>query len=468
MAGEHAKLPPGPSEASVVQGFKFGRDPFGYLAENGKKFGGAFTMRFPMDAPRVVVSDPSHVRQVFALKPDAYSAELTNVPVNLGEASLLFLDGERHRRDRQLLMPALHGERLRGYARTMFDVTNDFVDGWKPGDVIDMKRLLHDVTFVILLKCLFGASEQRDVDRLKTSLGSWIDRVMTPEAFMIGLAFGPRRVRAFLEGTVRRGGKSRIQWLERMPWNQAAAAKADAIQLLRDEIRKCRATGSNGRSDVLAIVANAKYEDGSPIDEEHAIDELVTMLVGGHETTANSLAWAICHIVPRADVTKKIRDEIAATFGAGPLEPARAGELKYLDACISETMRRTPIAPAVSRTMAKPFSVGPWLIPTGGIVFPSTYLTHHREDLWGDPFAFRPERFLQKDGAPPDQFFPFGGGRRTCIGMAFAYFEMRILLMVMLQRAKLRRESESLAGEFRAMTAVPKDCTVVVEEVRAR
>jgi len=461
-----ANLPPGPSEPAFVQGFLFGRDPFAYFERCSRDHGSAFTMRFPGDPPRVVVSEPAHVRQVFALKPDAYAASKVQVPINLGEGSLLFLDGEPHRRDRQLLMPSLHGDRLRSYAGTMFSVTDQFVDRLRAGEELDLKLFLHELTLDILMACLFGESNEADARLLRRGITGWIDRVLTPEMFIAGIAFGPQRVRRFLERSTERAGKSRLGVFERLPWNRAGRAKAEAMELLRREVRRCQETGAGGRSDVLATIATARYEDGEPIEVDHAVDELFTMLVGGHETTANTLAWALRHILSRADVRGRIDAEIAALFGAEPPDATRAAELVYLDACLQESMRRTPIAPAVSRNLTRPLTLEPWTIPSGGIVFPSIYLTHHRRDLWHEPYAFRPERFLEPGGVPKDQFFPFGGGRRACIGMAFAYFEMRIVLLRLFTRVDLELCSDSMQSVFRGMTAVPKECRAVVRSVR--
>lgn len=463
---EDEKLPPGPSDHPVLQGLRFGRDPFGFLDECSRRYGGAFTMRFPRDPPRVVVSDPAHVRQVFALKPDAYAASQVQIPVNLGARSLLFLDGEEHRRDRQLMMPALHGDRLKSYARTMFDVTLQHVRRLPRDQRLDMKRVLHEITFDVLTACLVGGSEPGRAARVRGALADWIHVVFTPEAFLLGLMMGPRKLRALLDRATERGGRARAPLLERAPWNRAGRAKHEAMRILREEVEACRGSRGAERSDVLATIASATYEDGTPIAVDHAVDELVTLLVGGHETTANSLAWVLCHVLPREDLLARLAEERQRVFPGGKVDPTRASELRLLEACILETMRRTPIAPAVNRNLLKPLALEPWLVPAGGIVFPSTFVTHNRADLWDRPREFQPERFLERDSVSPDRFFPFGGGRRTCIGNAFAMFEMRIVLLALLGEVELARVSPSMDAEFRALTSVPRDCDVIVRERR--
>jgi cytochrome P450 len=340
------------------------------------------------------------------------------------------------------------------------------MDRLRVGQELDLKLLLHELTLDILIACLFGASNEADAGRLRRGITGWIDRVLSPEAFLAGIAFGPQRVRRFLERSTERGGKSSFSPFEQLPWNRAGRAKADAVDLLRSEVRRCQQHGAGGRTDVLATVATARYEDGAPIEVDHAVDELFTMLVGGHETTANTLAWALRHILASREVRGRIDAEIASLFGDAEPDPTRASDLTYLDACLQESMRRTPIAPAVSRNLLKPLTLEPWTIPAGGIVFPSIYLTHHKRELWSEPYAFRPERFLEPGGVPKEQFFPFGGGRRTCIGMAFAYFEMRIVLLRMFTRVELELRTTSLQSVFRGMTAVPKECRAVVRSTR--
>jgi len=455
-------LPPGPWEPPLVQAIRFGRDPYGYLQRAARRHGAVFTLRLPGDPPRIVVSEPSLVRQVFALEQDEIRAS-TNVPANLGEHTLLFLDGEPHRRDRQLLTPVLHGNRLRGYALTMQEVTEHALARLRPGQRVDLHALLQEITLEVILRCVFGVHERAQLERITRPAMQWLEGTFVPLLFFAGMIVGWDRVRAMLDRAVARARVRPVRGLAaRLPWNRIGRAKAELVAYLRADLERCREHGSEGRTDILALLADARYEDGRPMTIEHAIDELVTMLVGGHETTANTLAWALSHVLPRPDVLARIDVEREACFAAGPIDPGRCHALEYLEACIKESMRLTPIAPAVPRTLARDVTLGPWRLPAGVLVYPAVYVTHHRADLWPEPEAFRPARFLGEDKAGNDRYFPFGGGRRACIGMAFARFEMRIVLTTMLARGRWRLcDERPKRPRIRGFTIAPHEVAAI-------
>jgi cytochrome P450 len=455
------KLPPGPREPALVQAIRFGRDPYRFLARGAARYGTVFTMRLPGDPPRVVISEPTLVRQVFAMKADEILASKGGIPVNLGEHTLLFLDGEAHRRDRQLLTPVLHGEQLKGYAQAMQRVTEDVLAELAPGQTIDLQELLQRITLEIILRCVFGVG---DVQRLGRPVVEWLEGTFVPAAFFLGMLAGWKRVRDGLDRAVARALQDPVRGPRaRLPWHKVGRAKAEVIAALRTDLERCRQHGTNGRSDILAMLADARYEDGTPMTIAHAIDELVTMLVGGHETTSNTLAWTLAHVLPRPDVLARIAEERRACFGDAAIDPSRCHELAYLDACIKESMRLTPIAPAVPRVLAHDYTLGLWRLPAGAILFPCTYVVHHRPDLWPEPERFEPQRFIGEDKVAADRYFPFGGGRRVCIGMAFARFEMRIVLTTLLARRTLRLErTETPHPIIRGLTVAPQQVSARV------
>jgi len=204
------------------------------------------------------------------------------------------------------------------------------------------------------------------------------------------------------------------------------------------------------------------------MEVDHILDELVVLILGGHETTANTLAWAFAHLLPRRAMVEKAQSEIARVFRGGPVSPSRSDELPYVEACIKEAMRMTPIAPAVPRMLARPLTLGDYHLPTGTILWPAVYLTHHREDLWPEPNEYRPERFIAAPNPSKNNFFPFGGGRRACLGMAFATVEMRILFSEILSRADLSLlPSPKAEAIFRGMTIAPAEgLSMKVERLR--
>lgn len=463
-------LPPGPSESPFVQAAQFGQDPYAFLERQGRRFGSIFTIRLPGDAPRIALSEPALIRQVFALKPEQISAARAGFPVNFGERSMLLLDGEAHRRDRALIMPPLHGERLPGYARAMRDATTRALDALRPGEEVDLLPLLQGVTLDVILRCVFGVDDPVRLARIRAPVLGWLDRVSVPQVFAAGMMLGWGRVRRFLDAaTADADAAARHPLRRHLPWNRAGRAKAEVMRWLRDDLLRCRAEGTAGRSDILAMLADARYEDGSPMDLDQAVDELVTLLVGGHETTANTLGWTFAHVLADPAVRARLRDEREAHFGDGRVDPTRTQGLAYHAACVEEAMRRTPIAPAIPRVLATSLELGGYTLPPDTILFPCTFLAHHREDLWDAPRAFRPERFVEAARVPADRFFPFGGGRRACIGMAFARLEMRVVLATVLERAELTLCRAALPRPVvRGMTVAPDAVRVTYAPRAAR
>lgn len=460
-------LPPGPPEPALVQAIRFGQDPYAFLKACARRYGDVFTLRLPGDPPRIVTSDPSHIRQIFALRADEYIAREQSFPLNVGESSLLFLDGAQHQRDRQLMMPHLHGERLRGYANLMKETADEVIDRWTEGQTVAIQPALQEVTLNVVLRCIFGLTDRALAERIRAPLVAWMDEVLKPSMFFSSVLIGQTRFRRLLDSMAHRFTRRGARRSRFIPWSHASAAKAEVIVFLRDEIARCRSEGTHGRTDVLALLANSHYEDGALMEVDHTVDELVTLLVGGHETTSNTLAWALCHILPRPDVLAAIEAERARVFGDGPIDPTRTAELPYLDAAIKESMRLSPIAPSVTRILTRPLTLGALTVPASAMVWPCIYLAHHREDLWPDPERYRPERFL--DGAPSQShFFPFGGGRRTCLGMAFANVEMRIVIAEILARTRLRlAPGARVQAEFRGITIAPSDgLRVIIDELR--
>jgi cytochrome P450 len=446
-------LPPTSSESPFTQAVRLGADPFGYLSELETKLGDTFTLRLPFDRPRVATSDPAAIRQIFALKPDEFSNAKIAFPLNIGRWSLLFLDGDEHRRHRQLMMPHLHGDRLRSYARTMQRITQRELARVRPGDVLELHELLRKVALDVVLECVFGLREGADSRAIGDPAIAWIDGVMRPQTFLVASLVGYTRVRRFLDADVDRRADRRSPAL--LPWQGWSDAKNRTLAALRERVERARDSEDSG-DDVLSLLAHARFEDGTQMEIEAILDELATLLVGGHETTASALTWAVAQLLVNPHTLDAARDELRATFGGAWPDPTRAGELRTLDAIIKESMRLSPIAPAVTRHLVKPQRLGRWDVPADTIVWPCVALAHRRAESFPDPLRFDPARFL---GETPSTnvFFPFGGGRRTCIGMAFATFEMRVVLAELLARLDLSLVVPGLpAAEIRGATIAPR------------
>ncbi|MEO7331881.1 MAG: cytochrome P450 [Minicystis sp.] len=458
-------LPPGPAISSFRQGARFGTNPFAFLEECARAYGDCFTLRLPGDPPRVVCSNPEDVRRIFALEPDRYASHDVSIPLNLGERSLLFLDGDKHLADRRLMVPPLHGEHLDGYGRLMQAIVQRALTDWPRGEPVSFHARMQWVTLSVIMGCVFGIDEEQRLSRLRTLTTEWLDGTLTPLVFLISVAVTASRVRRFLDAEV---AKSRDRpdrgapW-RFLPWQRLADTKSEIERILGEEIDRAKAEGAEGRSDVLAMLVRARYEDGGAMEQASLLDELLTLLVGGHETTANALCWAMMHLLQNPETLAAARAELDAAFPEGAVDPARARKLPYLEACIKESMRLSPIAPAVGRTLTQPLSLTRAEIPAGTILWPCVYLTHRRADLWPEPTRFQPQRFLGEQKLSPNQFFPFGGGRRRCTGMVFAGMEMQIVLAELLLRAELRlAPTTAPAPVMRGITVSPADGLRVV------
>jgi cytochrome P450 len=238
-------------------------------------------------------------------------------------------------------------------------------------------------------------------------------------------------------------------------------------EILFAHIARRREAGCAGRDDVLAMLIEARDETGQPMSDVELRDELITLLVAGHETTATSLAWVFYRILRHPDVLEKLRAELRQVVGPGPVAPQHVAKLEYLDATIKETQRLNPILPLTGRRLQKPMCIGRRDLPAGAVAAPCIYLTHRRLDLWPDPERFDPERFVGKRPSPYE-FFPFGGGVRYCLGAAFATYEMKIVLAQVLSRVALRPvPGHTVRVVRRGITFAPSAGMLVVLDAHA-
>ena len=363
----------------------------------------------------VFFSDPAVIRQVFTGDAERLQAGQANSKVFrliVGPNSVLVLDGARHKRERKLLMPPFHGERMRLYGDMMCEITDRSIDTWPVETPFPIQPCMQEITLDIILRAVFGVNEDAHHSRLRALLMEY-QRVMVGRNFFLTL----------------------------IAWRRLTRLQRAIDRLLYDEIKRCREETEAGRTDIMAMLVAARAEDGQPMSDEEIRDELITMLLAGHETTATALAWVIHRLLQNPNVLASARAEVASVIGDGGNAPrpdaGQIGELKYLDAVIKETARLNPVVPIVVRLIETDTHIGGYDLPAGSIVAPCIYLTHRRPDLWSDPEGFKPERFIARR-TDPYTFFPFGGGVRYCIGAAFATYEMKIVLARLLARVSLR------------------------------
>jgi cytochrome P450 len=423
--------------APVRQLLHFGRDPYDFLANAEARYGDHFISRLLGDRPRLWVSNPETIKQVLSLPRDAY-VHANDIPLNIGERSVLFANGPRHQQDRVRLRGPLRGDRMRAYGPMMLGAAQASYARLEVHAHLDMRSVFQELALDVILRCVFGVEVAARLDRLRTSLGAWLEASLSPAWFIAGTLFRAERVRRFLDRSVETAKHRR--WRRRLlPWDRAVQAKVEVDALVLEEIARCRAAPS-GREDILAqIILGGEGDDR---DDAYLLSTLLTLLVGGHETSANSLCWALHHVLPRADVLARMREEIAAAFGGGAIEPRRIGELPYLEAVLKESARLSPASIGIARVPTHPLRVGDHEIPAGLCINLTSYLTQRRSDLWPEPLEFCPERFLERRPTP-NAYFPFGGGARLCIGQPFAEYEMRVALAELVAHHQLRPDPAS-------------------------
>ena len=445
-------LPPGPREPRLVQALRYAIGPYAAQERATRLFGECYTVQ--AFGPRMVVfSDPETAKEIFTDGAGALQAGAANADVLapiLGRRSILILDGERHIRERRLMGPPLHGERMHVYGRLMQEIAERVVEAWPIGQAFPIQREMQTITLDVILRAVFGLDEASTFARVRAPIVRFLR--LADSAAAPFLAIRPLQIEL--------GGVT--------PWGRFVRDRSEVRRLLLSEIARRRTDGTAGRTDILSLLVEARDEDGEPMRDEELLDELFTLLMAGHETTATSLAWVFWHLLRHPDVVERLRGELEHVGEGGRLTPESVVHLEYLDAVIKESARLTPVATNVMRRLDRPARIGGWDLPAGINVSVSIYATHHRADLWPEPERFDPDRFV---GARPaaHTYFPFGGGVRRCLGAAFATYEMKVVLAEVLSRVELRiAPGYRMRPVLRTITVAPSRGMPVVVERRLR
>jgi cytochrome P450 family 135 len=398
-----------------------------------RRYGDVFTIRIAYEGNWVLLADPEAVKQVFTGDPRVFHAGEGNqiVAPILGRNSILVLDEKPHMSQRKLLLPPFHGGRMQAYERTMTEVAAAEIESWPTGTPYRLRPRMQAITLDIILRTVFGVSDEERMGALREALRDFLDLTTDPRAILPVLLVGPERVRRL--GPFRR----RIDRVDELIYRQIAERRAAA------DVER--------REDILSMLIAARHEDGSPMSDEEMRDELLTLLVAGHETTATSLGWAVERLARHPRKLARLREEV------------EAGEDGYLTATIQETLRLRPVISIVLRRLTEPVEIGGWELPAGVSVAPCVYLVHRNPEIYPNPDAFEPERFLDN---PPGTYtwIPFGGGVRRCLGASFAQFEMAVVLRELVKRWQIRPADPKPERVFRrAITETPRhDATVVL------
>jgi cytochrome P450 family 135 len=426
-------LPPGPRMPSAVQTAIWFRQAQWLLSQCASRFGETFTLRILHEGDWVVLSNPDHVKQVFTGDPSIFHAGEGNrilLPV-LGPHSLLLLDESEHIQQRKLLLPPFHGARMQGYRELMRKAAVAEIEGWPQHEPYRLRPRMQAVTLEIILRAVFGLSEGERIERLRAALRRLLDFLTRPLMLLVPVLMGPERLDRF--GPFR-------------------ALMREVDSLIYEEIAERRQAGDLAdRADIMSLLLQARdAETGAPMGDAELRDELLTLLVAGHETTANALAWAVERLARHPEKLARLKAEVTA------------GEARYMDAVVTETLRLRPVISLVARRLTAPVQIGDWQLPAGVTVTPCIYLMHRRPEVYPNPERFEPERFLDR---PPGTYtwIPFGGGVRRCIGASFAQFEMGVVLAEVVRRWNIEPARPASESVFRrAITETPRHDAEVV------
>jgi cytochrome P450 len=394
-----------------MQGMGFWTRPLAYFERCRARYGKRFTIHLPLSPPFVYISEPDQVKEMFRAPPDVlHPGEGAKVLEPLiGANSVILLDESAHMEQRKLMLPAFHGEKMAALSELMAELAERDVAGWPRNEPIELHSRMQALTLEIILRAVFGVDPGTRLDALRERLARM-------------LAFGDQPMSMLPpnpEGLVTKA-------LERVgPYAEFLRVQRVTDALMFELIDERR--GGHGGDDILAMLLEARHDDGSPMSDQELRDELMSLLVAGHETTASTLAWAFERLSREPRVLARLVEEVDA-----------GEDDSYATATIQETLRRRPVLPnAAPRFVMEPVEVGGWRYPEGVCLVASAYLLHHDPDLYLDPYTFRPERFL--DEAPGTYtWIPFGGGRRRCIGASFAMLEAKLVLRTVLSQCEVR------------------------------
>ena len=437
------KLPDGPQTLSLLHRIQRITKPLEFLETYAQHYGDIFTLPLAIGQENdlmVLISNPQGIQEIFSTDPDKLDSggDGTRLPF-LGEQSLIALSGERHKRQRKLLTPPFHGERMRAYGQLIRGITEQVTSQWTIDKPFSMRSSTQRISFQVILKAVFGLEEgprYQEIDRLLTSRFEGAKSI-----FRSILLFFPVLQK---------------DWGPLSPWGRLMQNERDIDKLIYAEIAERRGNPHSSRTDILSLMITARDEQGQPMTDVELRDELITLLVAGHETTATTLAWAFYWIHHQPEVREKLLQELDVLGNNS--DPMEIFKLPYLDAVCKETLRIYPVALlAFQRRVKSPLQIMGYQFQPGTFLAPCIYLTHHREDLYPEPKRFKPERFLERQFFPYE-YLPFGGGNRRCIGMAFAQFEMKLVLATILSHWELAlADSKPVKPVRRGLLMAPSD-----------
>ena len=429
-------LPPGPRWPALLQSAALMRFRHRFVPAMHRRYGDVFTVRLvPGGTPLVLFTRPEHAKEIFAGDPEVFHAGKGNAILGpiMGEHSLLLQDSSEHRRARRLLMPAFNGAALRGYESVVTDLAREEIARWTPGAPFRSLERMNALTLEVILRVVFGVTDEVRLAALRPLVNRTVD--INPTVL---LGWGYPFLQKF------------------GPWKRTVENQRALDRVMYAEIAERRAAGDlDERTDVLSRLLQVGGDGEEGLSDAELRDQLVTLLLAGHETTATALSWTLYEL--GRDDTQLTRARAAAD----------RGDDDYLEAVMKEAMRLHPVIPMVVRHLMAPVSIGGWALPKGASIGPSILIAHSREENFPDPGVFAPERFLEGH-VEPNTWIPFGGGVRRCIGAGFSLMEgvavLREVLAAYDVRVPVGMEDEP---KVRNITSVPRHGARVVVHARS-
>lgn len=448
-------LPTGPRMLPIFQLLYWSARPLRFMEECNRRFGEWFTVRFPANLTFVFTTNPMAIKDVFTGKPEDLPASEFNQLLKpiLGKNSLLMKDGSEHAHLRRHMAQPFTPENMVAHGQAITEITNRAIDHWLEKGDFDFHSKIQDVTLGVIMNAMFGSQSKSDLLTVRKKLTEILDLIASPTRLMVLGNNGD----VPLPGLQLKLGRL-------MPWGGVLQRINEMDEILLEEISQSRKRES--QDGILPHLMGIKHEDGTPLSDQEVRDQIVTLLIAGHEITTSVLSWVFYRILAHPDVKEKILIELDSEVQNGTSVSKQVDKLVLLEAAINETMRLHPVIPIVGRRLKRPMMLGDRHFPEGTIIVPCVYLAHRRSDVWPDPSRFDPSRFLQRR-VPPWEFFPFGGGAVRCLGMVFAMYEMKIIVAETLRQVDLTlAPGYSAKAVRRGITLAPSGGLPVIAKKR--
>ncbi len=422
---------PESSRITALNALHYLADPYRFYERSFAKYGDTFLFHGP-NGPVVLTRNPEHVKTIFTLETSQIGIYPEDgIDIVTGPNSILVITDEKHRRERKLLGPPFHGARMKAYGQVMQQAARQEMRTWRQGEVVDFQRAMQRISLSVIAHAVFGLSDTVESQRTQKLA---VDYMESLNPLML---FFPALRREYF------GFKFFAKTYETRRQMELA---------LDARIAECRKRPPG--EDILSMMVHAHYDDGSTMSDAQIRDELFTLLLAGHETTALGLSWMFYHLYHNPETLVRLRQELQP-LGARP-DPEAIAQCKYLDACANESLRVYPVVAETFRKLRVPLALGPYTVPQGYAISVSAIGVHHNPAIYPDPNRFRPERFLEHKFTP-FEFVPFGGGTRRCLGAAFANYEMKLVAHEILSHVELAPANDKpIKPVMRGATFGPK------------